>query len=63
LGNPKLTEDELQELENDLSKEELLNGLRVLRRIKLQEKIDSLKSSMELTFFNLIGAHLLGRLL
>jgi len=63
LGNPKLTEDELQELENDLSKEELLNALRVLRRIKLLEKIDSLKSSMKLTFLNLIGDHLLARLL
>jgi len=37
--DPKLTEYEQQKLENDLTKEELL------KKIKLKEKIVSLKSS------------------
>ena len=45
LENPKLSKDEQQELENDLSKEELL---KVSKIIKLQEKMVSLKSSMKL---------------
>jgi len=34
LQNPKLTEDEQQELKNDLSKEELLNVLKGLQKNK-----------------------------
>ena len=57
LENPKLTEDEQQALENDLSKEELLNVLQGFKENKTPGK-DGFTKEFNETFFDLIGDHL-----
>ena len=58
LENPTLSEDEQQELENDLSKEELLNALKGFKENKTPGEDGFTKEFYE-TFFDLIGNHLL----
>ena len=58
LENPKLSEDEQQELENDLSKEELLNALKGFKENKTPGEDGFTKEFYE-TCFDLIGDHLL----
>ena len=58
LENPKLTEDEQQELENDLSKEELLNALKGFKENKTPGEDGFTKEFYE-TFFDLVADHLL----
>ena len=58
LENPKLTEDEQQELEDDLSKEELLNALKGFKENKTPGEDGFTKEFYE-TFFDLIGDRLL----
>jgi len=58
LENPKLTEDEQQVLENDLSKEELLNALKGFKENKTPGK-DGFTKEFNETFSDLIGDHLL----
>ena len=58
LENPTLSEDEQQELENDLSKEELLNALKGFKENKTPGE-DSFTKEFYETFFDLIGNHLL----
>ena len=58
LENPKLSEDDQQELENDLSKEELLNTLKGFKENKTPGEDGFTKEFYE-TFFDLIGDHLL----
>ena len=58
LENPKLTEDEQQKLENDLSKEELLSALKSLKENKTPGE-DGFNKEFYETFFDLIGGHLL----
>ena len=58
LENPKLSEDEQQELENDLSKEELLNALKGFKENKTPGEDGFTKEFYE-TFFDLIGDNLL----
>ena len=58
MENPKLTEDEQQELEDDLSKEELLNALKGFKENKTPGEDGFTKEFYE-TFFDLIGDRLL----
>ena len=58
MENPKLTEDEQQELENDLSKEELLNALKGFKENKTPGE-DGFTKELYETFFDLVADHLL----
>ena len=58
LKTPKLTEDVLQELENDLTKEELLNALKGFKENKTPGE-DGFTKELYETFFDLLGDHLL----
>ena len=58
LENPKLTDDEQQELEDDRSKEELLNALKGFKENKTPGEDGFTKEFYE-TFFDLIGDRLL----
>ena len=58
LENPKLSDDEQQELEDDLSKEELLSALKAFKENKTPGEDGFTKEFYE-TFFDLIGDHLL----
>ena len=58
MENPKLSEDEQQELENDLTKEELLNALQGFKENKTPGEDGFTKEFYE-TFFDLMGDHLL----
>ena len=58
MENPKLSDDEQQELEDDLSKEELLSALKGFKENKTPGEDGFTKEFFE-TFFNLVGDHLL----
>ena len=58
MENPKLTDDEQQELEDDRSKEELLNALKGFKENKTPGEDGFTKEFYE-TFFDLIGGRLL----
>ena len=58
MENPKLSEDDQQELENDLLKEELFNALKGFIENKIQGEDGFTKEFYE-TFFDLIDDHLL----
>ena len=58
LENPKLSDDEQQELEDDLSKEELLSALKGFKENTTPGEDGFTKEFYE-TFFNLVGDHLL----
>ena len=58
MENPKLSEDDQQELENDLSIEELLNALKGFKENKTPGEDGFTKEFYE-TFFDLTGDHLL----
>ena len=58
LKNPELSEDEQQELENNLTKEELLNALKSFNENKTPGEDGFTKEFFEM-FFDLMGNHLL----
>ena len=58
MENPKLSEDEQQELENDLTKKELLNARKGFKENKTPGE-DGFTREFYETFFDLVGDHLL----